>query len=117
MNAIKKFLPNLLILSSIVMMFVFAKATNNQELQDIFRLIDDLATNLILVIVAITLGLFVKKYLYVLVGLVGAMVVVIAVPGIDSFLNLSAEYVLACGLVSLGFSAVSNIYANYRSTN
>ena len=111
MNAIKKFLPNLLILSSIVMMFVFAKVTNNQELQDIFRLIDDLATNLILVIVAITLGLLVKQYLYVLVGLVGSMVVVVAVPGIDSLLNLRDEYVLACGLVSLGF------YANYRNTN
>jgi len=117
MNNIKKFLPNLLVLSSILMMFIFAKANNNQEMQDIFRLIDDLATNLILVIVAITLGLFVKQYLYVLVGLVGAMALVVLVPGINNLLNLTAEYVLACGLVCLGFSAVSNIYANYRSIN
>ncbi|MEY2886932.1 MAG: hypothetical protein RI913_351 [Pseudomonadota bacterium] len=114
MTLIKKILPNLLVLSSIVMMFIVARAGDNQELQDVFRLIDDLATNLILVIVAITLGLFVTQYLYVLVGLVGAMALVVMVPALNSALNLSVEYVLACGLVCLGFSAISNIYANYR---
>lgn len=114
MTLIKKILPNLLVLSSIVMMFIVARAGDNQELQDVFRLIDDLATNLILVIVAITLGLFVAQYLYVLVGLVAAMAVVVMVPALNSALNLSVEYVLACGLVCLGFSAISNIYANYR---
>jgi hypothetical protein len=114
MTLIKKILPNLLVLSSIVMMFIVARAGDNQELQDVFRLIDDLATNLILVIVAITLGLFVTQYLYVLVGLVGAMALVVMVPSLNSALNLSVEYVLACGLVCLGFSAISNIYANYR---
>ena len=114
MTLIKKILPNLLVLSSIVMMFIVARAGDNQELQDVFRLIDDLATNLILVIVAITLGLFVTQYLYVLAGLVGAMALVVMVPALNSALNLSVEYVLACGLVCLGFSAISNIYANYR---
>jgi len=114
---IKKIFPNLLVLSSIVMMFVFARATGNDDIQNIFKLIDDLATNLILVIVAITIGLFIKQYLYVLVGLVAAMAVVILVPAINTALNLTGEYVLACGLVSLGFSAVSNIYANYREFN
>lgn len=114
MTLIKKILPNLLVLSSIVMMFIVARAGDNQELQDVFRLIDDLATNLILVIVAITLGLFVTQYLYVLVGLVAAMALVVMVPALNSALNLSVEYVLACGLVCLGFSAISNIYANYR---
>ncbi len=114
MTLIKKILPNLLVLSSIVMMFIVARAGDNQELQDVFRLIDDLATNLILVIMAITLGLFVTQYLYVLVGLVGAMALVVMVPALNSALNLSVEYVLACGLVCLGFSAISNIYANYR---
>ena len=99
------------------MMFVFARATGNDDIQNIFKLIDDLATNLILVIVAITIGLFIKQYLYVLVGLVAAMAIVILVPTISATLNLTGEYVLACGLVSLGFSAVSNIYANYREFN
>ncbi len=79
---IKKILPNLLVLSSIVMMYIVAQTSNNQEIQDIFRLIDDLATNLILVIVAITLGLFVAQYLYVLVGLVAAMALVVMVTSI-----------------------------------
>ncbi len=114
MTLIKKILPNLLVLSSIVMMFIVARVGDDQELQDVFRLIDDLATNLILVIVAITLGLFVAQYLYVLVGLVAAMALVVMVPALNSALNLSVEYVLACGLVCLGFSAISNIYANYR---
>ncbi|WP_216285926.1 hypothetical protein [Polynucleobacter sp. 30F-ANTBAC] len=114
---IKKLLPNLLVLSSIMMMFIFAQATNNQDIQNIFRLIDDLATNLILVIIAITFGLFVKQYIYVLAGLVGAMALVFFIPAINNLLNLSPEYVLACGLVCLGFSAVSNIYANYRNFN
>ena len=112
---IKKILPNLLVLSSIVMMFIVSQTSNNQEIQNVFRLIDELATNLILVIVAITLGLFVKQYFYVLVGLVGAMALVVMVPALNSALNLTVEYVLACGLMCLGFSAVSNIYANYRS--
>ena len=111
---IKKILPNLLVLSSIVMMYIVAQTSNNQEIQDIFRLIDDLATNLILVIAAITLGLFVAQYLYVLVGLVAAMALVVMVPSLNSALNLSVDYVLACGLVCLGVSAISNIYANYR---
>jgi hypothetical protein len=114
---IKKILPNLLVLSGIVMMFVVAQTSNNQEMQNVFRLIDNLATNLILVIVAITLGLFIKQYLYVLAGLVCAMALVVMVPAINTLLNLSVEYVLACGLVCLGFSAVSNIYANYRGIN
>lgn len=114
---IRKIFPNLLVLSSIVMMFIFARATGNDDIQNIFKLIDDLATNLILVIVAITIGLFIKQYLYVLVGLVAAMAIVILVPSISAVLNLTGEYVLACGLVSLGFSAVSNIYANYREFN
>jgi hypothetical protein len=117
MNFIKKILPNLLVLSGIVMMFIFARATGNNDIQNIFKLIDDLATNLVLVIVAITIGLFIKQYLYVLLGLVAAMAIVILVPTISSALNLTGEYVLACGLVSLGFSAVSNIYANYREFN
>ena len=111
---IKKILPNLLVLSSIVMMYIVSQTTNNQEILDIFRLIDDLATNLILVIVAITLGLFVAQYLYVLVGLVAAMALVVMVPALNSALNLSVEYGLACGLVCLGLSAIANIYANYR---
>ena len=111
---IKKILPNLLVLSGIVMMFVVAQTSNNQEMQNVFRLIDDLATNLILVIVAITLGLFVAQYLFILVGLVAAMALVVLVPSLNSALNLSIDYVLACGLVCLGFSAISNIYANYR---
>jgi hypothetical protein len=45
------------------------------------------------------------------------MAIVILVPTISTALNLTGEYVLACGLVSLGFSAVSNIYANYREFN
>lgn len=114
---IRKIFPNLLVLSSIVMMFVFARATGNDDIQNIFKLIDDLATNLILVIVAITIGLFIKQYLYVLVGLVAAMAIVILVPTISAALNLTGEYVLACGLVSLGFSAIANIYANYREFN
>jgi len=88
---IKKILPNLLVLSSIVMMFVFARATGNDDIQNIFKLIDDLATNLILVIVAITIGLFIKQYLYVLVGLVAAMAIVILVPTISTALNLTGE--------------------------
>ena len=84
---IKKILPNLLVLSSIVMMFIFARATGNEDIQNIFKLIDDLATNLILVIVAITIGLFIKQYLYVLVGLVAAMAIVILVPTISTALN------------------------------
>ncbi len=114
---IKKILPNLLVLSSIVMMFVFARATGNDDIQNFFKLMDELATNLIVVIGAITIGLFIKQYLYVLVGLVAAMAIVILVPTISTALNLTGEYVLACGLVSLGFSAVSNIYANYREFN
>ena len=114
---IRKIFPNLLVLSSIVMMFVFARATGNDDIQNIFKLIDDLATNLILVIVAITIGLFIKQYLYVLVGLVAATAIVILVPTISAALNLTGESVLACGLVSLAFSAVSNIYANYREFN
>ncbi|MEY3876076.1 MAG: hypothetical protein RIR50_1247, partial [Pseudomonadota bacterium] len=92
---IKKILPNLLVLSSIVMMFIVSQTSNNQEIQDIFRMIDDLATNLILVIVAITLGLFVAQYLYVLVGLVAAMALVVMVPALNTALNLSVDYVLA----------------------
>ncbi|MFM6922352.1 MAG: hypothetical protein ACKOXZ_06550, partial [Polynucleobacter victoriensis] len=88
---IKKILPNLLVLSSIVMMFVFARATGNDDIQNIFKLIDDLATNLILVIVAITIGLFIKQYLYVLAGLVAAMAIVILVPTISAALNLTGE--------------------------
>jgi len=38
---IKKILPNLLVLSSIVMMFIFARATGNEDIQNIFKLIDD----------------------------------------------------------------------------
>ena len=111
---IKKILPNILILSGIVMMFIVAQASHNNELLGVFRLIDDLATNLIIVIVAITLGLFIRQYLYLLVGLVSAMAIVVMVPAVNTSLNLSVEYVLACGLVCLGYSAVSNIYVNYR---
>jgi len=42
------------------------------------------------------------------------MALVVMVPALNTALNLSVDYVLACGLVCLGFSAVSNIYANYR---
>jgi uncharacterized membrane protein YfcA len=42
------------------------------------------------------------------------MALVVMVPSLNSALNLSVDYVLACGLVCLGFSAISNIYANYR---
>jgi len=111
---IKNIIPNLLGLSSLLIIFVLGRTLNIPIILQIFKQVDELTGNIILVVIAIAIGIFMKDYWYVLGTTLVATLVTLLVPAVPALLNTTQEYLFAFMLVILGFSSISNFSRQYR---
>jgi hypothetical protein len=81
----------------------------------IFKEVDLLTSKIILVIIAITIGLFIPQYWMVLLLSCSILLANSLSPELASILNSSQDQVIAALLVILGFSSIANISRQYRT--
>ena len=111
---IKNIIPNLLGLSSLLILFILGRTLNVPIILQIFKQVDQLTGNIILVVIAIAVGIFMKDYWYVLGAILVVTLVTLLVPAVPELLNTTQEYLFAIMLVILGFSSISNFSRQYR---
>ena len=92
---IKNIIPNLLGLGSLLILFVLGRTLNVPIILQIFKQIDQLTGNIILVVIAIAIGIFMKDYWYVLGAIFVATLVTLLVPTVPELLNTTQEYLFA----------------------
>ena len=111
---IKNIIPNLLGLGILLILFVLGRTLNVPIILQIFKQVDQLTGNIILVVIAIAIGIFMKDYWYVFGATLVATLVTLLVPAVPELLNTTQEYIFAFMLVILGFSSISNFSRQYR---
>ena len=111
---IKNIIPNLLGLSSLLILFILGRTLNVPIILQIFKQVDQLTGNIILVVIAIAVGIFMKDYWYVLGAILVVTLVTLLVPTVPELLNTTQEDLFAFMLVILGFSSISNFSRQYR---
>lgn len=111
---IARLTPNLIVLGALVAVFAAGKLLDIPAIQDIFVRIDDLTGNLVLVLIAITMGILVDRYIYVAASIIGILGTMIVMPGLFPFGNILPAQVAAVAFMLLGFSAIANIFRHTR---
>ena len=105
---------NFAILASILTIAVLGKFTNPELTNSIFVTADQLASELYLVFVAITLGAFIPNFKLVAFGSIGVFIAAAILIQLKVFNYLSTEYLFAVLIVTLGFASIANLYRHYR---
>lgn len=117
MNMIpKQFIPNALAIAVVIGYYLAGQYLGASSTSAIFKEVDLLTGNIILVIIAITIGLFVPQYWIVFLICNGVLVVSAAIPEVATSLNSSQAYITGAVLVVLGFSSIANFSRQRRST-
>jgi hypothetical protein len=73
-----------------------------------------LVSDLYLVFIAITLGAFIPNFKLVAFGSIGAFIAAAILIQLKVFNYLTAEYLFAVLIVTLGFASIANLYRHYR---
>ena len=105
---------NFAILASILTIAVLGKFTNPELTNSIFVTADQLASELYLVFVAITLGAFIPNFKLVAFGSIGVFIAAAILIQLKVFNYLTTEYLFAVLIVTLGFASIANLYRHYR---
>jgi hypothetical protein len=105
---------NFVILAIILLIAILGKLTNPELSNSIFLATDQLASNLYLVLIAITLGAFVSNFKLVAFGAIGIFVATVGLVHLDMFQYFTIEYLFAALIVTLGFAAIANLYRRYQ---
>lgn len=105
---------NFAILVSILAIAVLGKLTNPELTNSIFITADQLVSDLYLVFIAITLGVFIPNFKLVVLGSIGVFVAAVSLIQLKIFQYLTIEYIFAVLIVTLGFASISNLYRRYR---
>jgi len=105
---------NFAILASILSIAVLGKFTNPELTNSIFVTADQLVSELYLVFIAITLGAFIPNFKLVAFGSIGAFIAAAILIQLKVFNYLTAEYLFAVLIVTLGFASIANLYRHYR---
>jgi hypothetical protein len=105
---------NFAILASILAFAVIGKFTSPQFTNTIFLTADQLVSDLYIVFIAITLGVFVPNFKLVAFGSMAAFVGAAILIQLGIFTYLTIDYVFAILIVVLGFASIANLYRHYR---
>ena len=105
---------NFAILASILTIAVLGKFTNPELTNAIFMTADQLVSELYLVFIAITLGAFIPNFKLVAFGSIGAFIAAAILIQLKVFNYLTAEFLFAILIVTLGFASIANLYRHYR---
>lgn len=105
---------NFAILGSILVIAVLGKLTNPELTNSIFVTADQLASELYLIFVAITLGAFIPNFKYVAFGSIAAFIGAAILIQMGIFTYLTIDYLFSVLIVVLGFASIANLYRHYR---
>ena len=114
-STLKPYLPNALAMSIVIGYYLAEQYLELSSAAAIFKEVDFLTGNIILVIIAITIGLFVPQYWLVFFISCVVLLAIWARPDMAAHFNSTPEYISAVVLVILGFSSISNFSRHYRS--
>jgi hypothetical protein len=105
---------NFVILACILIIAVLGKITNPEMTNAIFKSADELASNLILLFIAITLGAFIPNFKLVVFGALAAFIAAVVAIQTGVFTYLTMNDLFAVLIVVLGFASIANLYRHYR---
>jgi hypothetical protein len=105
---------NFAVLGAILLIAVLGKATYPDLTNTIFVTADQLVSDLYLVFIAITLGAFIPNFKLVVIGAIATLIAAIALVKLNVFNYLTADYLFAVLIVTLGFASIANLYRHYR---
>ena len=111
-----KILPNLCVLAALAALYAGGQFFDLSAIQNVFERIDDLTGNLLLVLVAITMGILVERYVLVAASVAAISGLMIFAPGLFPFGDISSAQIAAVAFMLLGFSSVANIFRHTRQT-
>ena len=111
----KKYIPNALAILIVLGYYLAGQYLNMTNTSSIFKEVDLLTSNIILVIIAITIGLFITQYWIVFLLSITVLLASWVLPELALLLNSTQDQMTASVLVILGFSSIANFSRNYRS--
>ncbi len=111
---VRKTIPNLCVLAALVVLYVAGVYFGISVVRDVFEQIDGLTGNLLLVIVAITLGILVERYLLVAASVIVIFALMLPFPGLFPIGDSSPVQIAAVASILLGFSSIANIFRHTR---
>jgi len=114
-NTLKHYLPNVLAILIVIAYYLAGQYLDFASTKAIFREVDMLTSNIILVIAAITIGLFVPQYWVVFLISGGILITTWLTPDFAALFNVTNDFIAAAILVILGFSSIANFSRHYRS--
>lgn len=106
----KSYLPNLTILFGIISLVLLGEGGQNNFIQEVNVLVNELISGLIVVFVGISVGLFIKNFIHVILGsllLAGFLLVCVHFHLFESVKN---EMIVALLVVILGFASIANLH-------
>ena len=111
----KKYIPNALAILIVLGYYLAGQYLNMTNTSSIFKEVDLLTSNIILVIVAITIGLFITQYWIVFLLSITVLLGSWVLPELAPLMNSTQNQITASVLVILGFSSIAHFSRNYRS--
>jgi len=105
---------NFIVLGGILLIAILGKYIAPELTNRIFETADQLISELVLIFVAITLGAFVPKFQWVVLGSIASFIGVVILIQIGAFSYLTPEYLFSILIVVLGFASIANLYKHYR---
>jgi hypothetical protein len=115
-STLKHYLPNALAILIVIAYYLAGQYLENPSTTAIFREVDLLTGNIILVVAAITIGLFVPQYWVVFLISSGILMTSWLTPDLAALFNVTNDFIAAAILVILGFSSIAHFSRHYRST-
>jgi hypothetical protein len=114
-NTLKPYLPNALAILIVIAYYLAGQYLDIAITTAIFKEVDILTGNIILVILAITIGLFVPQYWVVFLVSSGILMATWITPDFAALFNVTNDFIAAAILVILGFSSIANFSRHYRA--
>lgn len=106
----KKYFPNMAVLLCILLFIGLGQNSQSDFMHQTIRIANELISELIMVFIGITVGLFIKNFLHTMVGAVVITIGTLLLIRFNVFQNFSNEFVIAEFLVIMGFASISNLH-------
>lgn len=110
----KQYLPNVLAITVVLGYYLAGQYLDIASIAAIFKEVGQLTGNIILVIIAITIGLFVPQYWLVFLFSSSTLLALWIAPDLVNLVSSTNEFITAAILVILGFSSIANFSRHYR---
>jgi hypothetical protein len=114
-TTLKHYLPNALAILIVIAYYLAGQYLGIASTTAIFKEVNLLTGNIILVIAAITIGLFVPQYWVVFFISSGILIATWLSPDFAALFNVTNDFITAAILVILGFSSIAHFSRHYRS--